>query len=58
LVKRRRNGSWYDDAYITEEKGSDVKLATHLVWDAAHHDMDVALVMSNDSDLQESLDMP
>jgi NYN domain len=47
----------YDDALITEEKGSDVKLATHLVWDAAHGNMKCALVISNDSDLQESIDM-
>jgi uncharacterized LabA/DUF88 family protein len=57
LAKRRKNGSWYDDARITEEKGSDVNLATHLVWDAAHGEMKCALVISNDSDLQESIDM-
>jgi len=47
----------YADARITEEKGSDVKLATNLVWDAAHGFMKCALVISNDSDLQESIDM-
>jgi hypothetical protein len=57
LATRRPGGAWFDDAMITEEKGSDVKLATHLVWDAAHQDMGAALVISNDSDLQESLDM-
>ena len=41
----------------TEEKGSDVSLGAHLVWDACHDDMDVALVLSNDSDLQTLLDM-
>lgn len=35
----------------TEEKGSDVSLGAHLVWDACHREMDVALVISNDSDL-------
>jgi hypothetical protein len=44
-------------ALVTEEKGTDVKLATHLVGDAAHKDMQAALVISNDSDLQESLEM-
>lgn len=57
LARRRSNGSWYDDAMITEEKGTDVKLASNLIWDAAHKDMEVALLISNDSDLQESVDM-
>ena len=35
----------------TEEKGSDVNLATHLLLDAFTRDCDVALVVSNDSDL-------
>lgn len=41
----------------TEEKGSDVSLGAHLVWDACHQEMDVALVMSNDSDLQTPVEM-
>lgn len=41
----------------TEEKGSDVSLGSHLVWDACHDAMDVALVMSNDSDLQTPVRM-
>ncbi|WP_419924909.1 NYN domain-containing protein [Candidatus Poriferisocius sp.] len=36
----------------TEEKGSDVSLGAHLVRGACHKNMDVALVFSNDSDLQ------
>jgi uncharacterized LabA/DUF88 family protein len=35
----------------TEEKGSDVNLATHLVVDGYEHVYDVAVVVSNDSDL-------
>lgn len=35
----------------TEEKGSDVNLAVHLVNDAWLNKFDVALVISNDSDL-------
>ena len=34
----------------TEEKGSDVNLATHLVHDAHMNRFDVAVVVSNDSD--------
>ena len=35
----------------TEEKGSDVNLATHLLHDAHLNRFDVAVVISNDSDL-------
>ena len=41
----------------TEEKGSDVSLGAHLVWDACHDEIDAALVLSNDSDLQTPVDM-
>lgn len=37
----------------TEEKGSDVNLATHLLLDACRGDFELALVISNDSDLAE-----
>jgi uncharacterized LabA/DUF88 family protein len=36
----------------TEEKSSDVNLATLLLLDAFRHDCDVAVVISNDSDLK------
>lgn len=39
----------------TEEKGSDVNLAVHLVNDACESVFDVALVISNDSDLAEAI---
>jgi uncharacterized LabA/DUF88 family protein len=39
----------------TEEKGSDVNLATHLVHDGHLGRYDVAVVISNDSDLLEPL---
>ena len=35
----------------TEEKGSDVNLATHLLLDGFNRDYDMAVVVSNDSDL-------
>lgn len=41
----------------TEEKGSDVSLGAHLVWDACHQEMEVALIVSNDSDLQTPVTM-
>lgn len=39
----------------TEEKGTDVNLATHLLLDAFDGDSDAALVVSNDSDLVEPI---
>lgn len=35
----------------TREKGSDVNLATHLVWDALHQASSAYAVLTNDSDL-------
>ena len=37
--------------YYTEEKGSDVNLATQLLVDAYHDDYEIAVIVSNDSDL-------
>lgn len=39
----------------SEEKGSDVNLAVHLVHDAHAGNFDVAVVVSNDSDLAEAI---
>jgi len=39
----------------TEEKGSDVNLAVHLLNDAWRDVYDCAVVVSNDSDLAESM---
>lgn len=39
----------------TEEKGSDVNLATYLLLDAFRKDFDEAVVISNDSDLAEPI---
>ncbi|GAA3306057.1 NYN domain-containing protein [Nonomuraea dietziae] len=41
----------------TEEKGSDVNLASHLLLDAFRRDCEMAVVISNDSDLKEPLRM-
>jgi len=43
------------DVIYTEEKGSDVNLASYLLFDAFQHDYEVALVVSNDSDLVEPI---
>ena len=39
----------------TEEKGSDVNLATHLLNDAHNKDFDIAIMITNDSDLLEPM---
>ena len=39
----------------TEEKGSDVNLATHLLWDGFQDDYECAVIISNDSDLAEPI---
>ena len=39
----------------TEEKGSDVNLASYLLADAFRNEFDVGLVLSNDTDLVEPI---
>ena len=39
----------------TEEKGSDVNLGVHLVYDACTDKFDVAIVITNDTDLTEPI---
>jgi hypothetical protein len=39
----------------TEEKGSDVNLATYLLLDGFNREYEVAVVISNDSDLEEPI---
>ena len=39
----------------TEEKGSDVNLASHLLMDGFRGDFDIGVVVSNDSDLLEPI---
>jgi hypothetical protein len=41
----------------TEEKGSDVNLASFLLMDAFTHDCDTAVVVTNDGDLMEPIIM-
>ena len=43
------------EVHDTEEKGSDVNLASHLLFDAWQGRMDTALVLSQDTDLLEPM---
>ena len=47
----------YATVEIMEEKGSDVNLATHLVYDACQDRFDCAVVISNDGDFAGALNM-
>jgi hypothetical protein len=55
LVQPRSGGQRTVKVYKTEEKGSDVNLATYVLLDAFQGDCDLAVVLSNDSDLEEPI---
>ncbi len=44
-------------ANIPEEKGTDVNLASHLIYDACNDEFDIAYVISNDTDFVEPIRM-
>lgn len=52
-TKKRKIDRWTVVKF--EEKGSDVNLATHILVDAVDNNFDVAVVISNDSDLRAPL---
>lgn len=53
LVAPLSDGTKTVDVHKTEEKGSDVNLATYLLRDGFRNEFDVAAVVTNDSDLVE-----
>jgi hypothetical protein len=57
LEKPPRRGSPYRSVWITEEKGSDVNLASHLLIDGFRARYDLAVVISNDSDLKTPVEV-
>lgn len=54
-ANRRRGQSRTVEVLRTEEKGSDVNLATYLLLDAFKGRCDTAVVVSNDSDLAQAI---
>jgi uncharacterized LabA/DUF88 family protein len=56
LVKPPKKGSKTQLVWNTEEKGSDVNLASHLLIDGFRARYDTAVVISNDSDLQTPIE--
>ncbi len=55
LVTPLTDGTDKVKVHKSEEKGSDVNLATYLVLDAARDQYEAALVVTNDSDLTEPI---
>lgn len=55
LVNPPSSGPSTAEVWKTEEKGSDVNLAVHLLNDAYKKEYEVAIVVSNDSDLAEAV---
>lgn len=53
LARPPAKGSKFVRVIKTEEKGSDVNIAAHMVNDGHNHAYDVAVIISNDSDLVE-----
>jgi len=53
LTEPQPDGSEYVSVLIPEEKGSDVNLASYLLVDGFRDLYDIALVVTNDSDLAE-----
>ena len=56
LVAPPRRGSPFCKVWKTEEKGSDVNLASHLLIDGFRARYDLAVVISNDGDLKEPVE--
>jgi uncharacterized LabA/DUF88 family protein len=52
---KRADGSGYVKVIKTEEKGTDVNIASHLINDGQKAEYDMAVVISNDSDLVEPI---
>lgn len=57
VLMRRSDGKGSIQVLKTEEKGTDVKIASHLLHDGHNGAYDLAVVISNDSDLAEPIRM-
>jgi NYN domain len=57
VTNDRRGRPRFVDVWVTEEKGSDVNLASHLLIDGWRARYDLAVVISNDGDLKEPVEM-
>lgn len=57
VVMRKVDGKGFCNVWKTEEKGTDVKIASHLLHDGHNNMYETAVVISNDSDLAEPIRM-
>jgi len=57
LVKPPKIGSKLAKVWKTEEKGSDVNLASYLLMDTFKNECDTAVVISNDADLKKPIEI-
>lgn len=57
VVMKNADSSGYTKVIKTEEKGTDVNLAAHLLNDGYKKEYELAIVISNDSDLVEPIKM-
>jgi uncharacterized LabA/DUF88 family protein len=55
IEKHKRTGALLAHVIKVEEKGSDVNIATHLLLDGFRKDYELAVIISNDSDLVEPI---
>lgn len=55
VVNPSKRGPKFCQVWRTEEKGSDVNLASHLIFDGFRARYDLAVVVTNDSDLKEPI---
>ncbi len=53
LANCPKNNQQFAKVIKTEEKGSDVNIATHLINDGHKKDIELAVLITNDSDLKE-----
>jgi hypothetical protein len=57
LIAAGRRKAQTAQALVSEEKGSDVNLAAHLLMDGFKNDYEAAVIVSDDSDLIEPIRM-
>ena len=53
VMMKKADGTGYIKVVKTEEKGTDVNIASHLINDGHNKKYDIAIIISNDSDLVE-----
>lgn len=55
IEKHQETGAFLAHVFKVEEKGSDVNIATYMLLDGFRNDYELAVIISNDSDLVEPI---